>query len=311
MVNDIVKKTFILILALIIATYMIIEYFEEGNKTKEGMSIGITMLGNMASNMPVNAAAAASSLSTALSGQAIGASQRMGIFGAKVVQDAGISGAETAERGAYKGVDTAEKTQIAFAAELSRRQEAIKAEISRKITAVKENVRDTIARVKASVMRKINYIHALYVENKTTLYYIWLTGFALIVLALFGFLKKVFKWAICTVKCLIKRFQNFKNCFFWYLLEIVGQILYLPIRLIVWMGGKTFSRYEKKFWKLLYAIDCKIYDIGGFHVFHFPESVQQKCYDCRFKPFPNIIAHFEEVKKNKDVMGTFRSIIGF
>lgn len=307
MVNDIVKKILIIGLGLIIATYVIIEYFEHKPVIKEGMTPEVTMVGNLISNMPVNAAAAALSMTTALSGQAIGMGQRFGLFGAKVGQDVGIAATEAAHRTTNKGIDTAEKTQIAVSAEISRKTTDIKTQVRDSMN----TVRQKMAEVRSAVADKVKYAHALYESKKSTLYRIWQIGFVLTVLALFGFLKKVFLWAIDTVACLIKRFQNFKSCFFWYLLEIIGQILYLPIRLIVWMGGKSFRKYEKKFWKIVYDVDCKIYDIGGFHVFHFPESVQQKCYDCRFKPFPNIIAHFEEVKKNKDVMGTFRSIIGF
>ena len=307
MVNDIVKKILIIGLGLIIATYVLVEYFEHKPVIKEGMTPEVTMVGNLISNMPVNAAAAAVGLSTALSGQAIGAGQRFGLFGAKVGQDVGIAATEAAHRTTNKGIDTAEKTQIAVSAEISRKTTDIKTQVRDSMN----TVRQKMAEVRSAVADKVKYAHALYESKKSTLYRIWQIGFVLTVLALFGFLKKVFLWAIDTVACLIKRFQNFKSCFFWYLLEIIGQILYLPIRLIVWMGGKSFRKYEKKFWKIVYDVDCKIYDIGGFHVFHFPESVQQKCYDCRFKPFPNIIAHFEEVKKNKDVMGTFRSIIGF
>lgn len=310
MVNDIVKKILIIGLGLIIATYVLVEYFEHKPVIKEGMTAEVAMLGTTLATTPSfvsNAATAATHLATTISGQAIGAGQRFGLFGAKVGQDVGIAATEAAHRTTNKGIDTAEKTQIAVSAEISRKTTDINTQVRDSIKAVS----DKMAQVKTAMYQSLDTIRNIYQENKTTLYRIWQIGFVLTVLALFGFLKKVFLWAIDTVACLIKRFQNFKSCFFWYLLEIIGQILYLPIRLIVWMGGKTFSKYEKKFWKFVYDVDCKIYDIGGFHVFHFPESVQQKCYDCRFKPFPNIIAHFEEVKKNKDVMGTFRSIIGF
>jgi hypothetical protein len=97
-------------------------------------------------------------------------------------------------------------------------------------------------------------------------------------------------WAIHNIEVLIYRVTNFKSCFFWYFLEIIGWILYLPIEFIVWL--LCLQELEKTAWKGLDAVDCVIYDIVGFYLFKHSDAVNQKCYSKVFTPFPTLALPF-------------------
>jgi hypothetical protein len=97
-------------------------------------------------------------------------------------------------------------------------------------------------------------------------------------------------WAIHNIEVLIYRVTNFKSCFFWYFLEIIGWILYLPIEFIVWL--LCLQELEKTAWKGLDAVDCVIYDVVGFYLFKHSDAVNQKCYSKVFTPFPTLALPF-------------------
>ena len=97
-------------------------------------------------------------------------------------------------------------------------------------------------------------------------------------------------WAIHNIEVLIYRITNFKSCFFWYFLEIIGWILYLPIEFIVWLF--CLQDFEKTAWKGLDAVDCVIYGVVGFYLFKHSDAVNQKCYSEVFTPFPTLALPF-------------------
>ena len=84
--------------------------------------------------------------------------------------------------------------------------------------------------------------------------------------------------------------MNFKSCFVWYFLEIVGWLLYLPIEFIVWLF--CLQDLEKYAWKGLDRVDCFIYGITGFYLFKHSDAVNQKCYSKVFTPFPSLAIPF-------------------
>ena len=109
---------------------------------------------------------------------------------------------------------------------------------------------------------------------------------------LLGFLvaSGVGSWAIKNIEVLIYRVMNFKSCFFWYFLEIIGWILYLPIEFIVWLF--CLQEFEKGLWKLLDSVDCFIYDFIGFYLFKHSDEVNKKCYSKLFTSFPKLSIPF-------------------
>lgn len=90
---------------------------------------------------------------------------------------------------------------------------------------------------------------------------------------------------ICTVKTL----QNFPTCFFWYVIQIFGIILYLPFRFLFWLLG--LGRVEDIIWSKLYDLDKQFYNAtgghksndqcSGYHFLHYPCWIVDACYRCR------------------------------
>ncbi len=112
----------------------------------------------------------------------------------------------------------------------------------------------------------------------------------------FVFLGSVFKWTFDHVSCGITWITNFRYCFFWYFLEIIGKILYLPVTLFVWITrqllGFDLRPFVDKFWEYLSELDCLIFSIAGFHIIHYPSDVIAKCYSCEIREFPKFNVKF-------------------
>jgi len=104
------------------------------------------------------------------------------------------------------------------------------------------------------------------------------------VFLVFAFFGSVFTWCFKNITCGLEMFMNFRQCFFWYLLEIIGQTLYLPIRFLVWILG--IQTWEKFTWDKIQAADCAFFDLTGIHVIHYSEYVLKRCYKCNPGPFP-------------------------
>lgn len=84
--------------------------------------------------------------------------------------------------------------------------------------------------------------------------------------------------------CATKMITNFGDCFFFYIFEVFGQILYLPIRIIMWVFITFFSfslyETEKEIWKNIYDLNDSLFPYLGFHIAHYSKSVRDKCYTC-------------------------------
>lgn len=83
------------------------------------------------------------------------------------------------------------------------------------------------------------------------------------------------------VKCTIKMIVNFPQCFIYYLLEIIGNVLYLPIMLIVWAFG--MREIEISMWKMVRDFDNLVNSVAGFYLFKYSNSILNKCYRCKNK----------------------------
>lgn len=86
------------------------------------------------------------------------------------------------------------------------------------------------------------------------------------------------------LKCFMKFLTNMHKCFFFYIVDVVGKFLYLPIRVVMWLSktllGFDLYSTEKKIWKGIEYIDSVIFSIFHFHVIHFPKSIRDDCYTC-------------------------------
>lgn len=161
-------------------------------------------------------------------------------------------------------------------------------------------------------------------EEATKLGQSWMTWTGLVYILLFfgvifsffGYVKKICEWFVNTSACVIEKITNFKTCFFWYLLDIIFEIMYLPIRVILWLASpEMFDVCEVKQVHDMVVrqrdkLDCFIYENYGFHIFRYPHSEQKRCYKCKFKKFPNIAAHFEGIETSS-AEDFFKSLFAF
>lgn len=100
-----------------------------------------------------------------------------------------------------------------------------------------------------------------------------------------------FKAIGSNIKCGFEKIKNLPDCMAWYLFEIVGKILYLPITIILSLFTrakvKEPAMLEKEIWKQLEMLDKIIHRTSGLHIIHFPDAVVNKCYKCKgLVPFP-------------------------
>jgi len=85
--------------------------------------------------------------------------------------------------------------------------------------------------------------------------------------------------------CGIYFLGNIKECIIYYILQMIGTFLYLPVRIFVWFF-KTINIVDlqpvlDKIWEIMEKIDIIIYKYCKFHIIHFPKSVREKCFVCK------------------------------
>jgi hypothetical protein len=98
--------------------------------------------------------------------------------------------------------------------------------------------------------------------------------------------------------CGLKSLSNLTSCMMYYLLDIFGCILYLPITIFVFVLSllhlPAYS-WEKQIWAGLDKIDQKIYKFTKIHIIHYSKSIRNKCYNCKrlkISVFGEIISEF-------------------
>lgn len=94
----------------------------------------------------------------------------------------------------------------------------------------------------------------------------------------------LFTFGLTHLICGLKLLGNIHKCFFYYILDIVGQILYLPARLFLWISNTFFGinlyPFECKIWKYIDIFDLYFFKYSKFHLIHYPKSVRDDCYNC-------------------------------
>jgi len=87
------------------------------------------------------------------------------------------------------------------------------------------------------------------------------------------------------IECLMKFIKNFYKCAIFYFLDLVGKVIYLPIRIILWFFDHVFgySLYdtESKIWDQMEVINDAFFAVSGFHILHFPKQIREDCYMCK------------------------------
>jgi hypothetical protein len=86
------------------------------------------------------------------------------------------------------------------------------------------------------------------------------------------------------VQCLVKMTKNFYKCAIFYILEVIGKIIALPVRICFWaiykFVGVDLYPLGEWLWALVDAIDGVIFSITGLHIAHYPFSIRDECYTC-------------------------------
>lgn len=86
------------------------------------------------------------------------------------------------------------------------------------------------------------------------------------------------------VGCGFKFFENFFDCIFYYIVDAVLYIIYLPIMIIIWAFKKVsidFTYVEERAYNGLKSLNDFLYPIIGFQIIHWPKPVREKCYLCK------------------------------
>ena len=94
----------------------------------------------------------------------------------------------------------------------------------------------------------------------------------------FDAIMKPINMIITYIKCAIKLIINLPKCLLYYGLDTLGFIFYLPFSILFWIFGA--KKQERLVWRGIDKIDKAIYNQSGYHIFHYSESIMNKCYRC-------------------------------
>ena len=94
-------------------------------------------------------------------------------------------------------------------------------------------------------------------------------------------------WVAGNAKCLLSTYKNLNVCWFWYLLNMIAEIVYVPISFILWCIPPLVP-IKKSFVSILESMDSVIFNVIGYHIIHFPCSINKKCFSCEYKFMPNL-----------------------
>ena len=205
------------------------------------------------------------------------------------------SGIEQTQSGTEFVVGETSKTTMEGTAKVQRHVNAGVAQTSRATSSIQDSLKQTMIDLKGKMRNQFDKVK----QNMGLLKF--LRYGIIFVSAVFGYLGKVIAWLFKTVKCSLTWFSNFRQCFFWYFLEIIGQIIYLPFRFLIWlltyMGIYDLECVERDFWSGVSDVDCFIYSLVDFHLFRYSEEVMEKCYSCNPGPFPLPNLNFGSVEE--------------
>jgi len=108
-------------------------------------------------------------------------------------------------------------------------------------------------------------------------------------------------FSISWMLCLFKNIGNMQTCIFYYLLEAIGQILYLPVRIFLFFAsqiGINFYPLETRFWNFIEYLDTLAIGSIGFHISHYPRNIRDQCYNCKRLKVSTLMAHSDPLVKD-------------
>ena len=98
------------------------------------------------------------------------------------------------------------------------------------------------------------------------------------------FVQTLWMFSITNFLCAMRMMNNASYCAFFYILDILGQILYLIPTLLIFalsLLGLPAYEWEKALWCMLDGADAWCIDNIGIHIIHFPQSIRTTCFSCR------------------------------
>jgi hypothetical protein len=104
----------------------------------------------------------------------------------------------------------------------------------------------------------------------------------------------IFTFSMSWMMCLFKNISNMQTCIFYYLLEAIGQILYLPFRITFWLAYQlkfNVYPYETQLWDGVEYVDKIVLKALGFHISHYPKNIRDQCYNCKRLKISTLVKH--------------------
>jgi len=118
----------------------------------------------------------------------------------------------------------------------------------------------------------------------------------------FKYIPRIFLWLASYITGGLRFITNLNKCFGWYFLDMFGHVLYSPIKFLFWLFSLT--DIEDMIWKYAEEIDCYVKNTTNFHLIHYSDSIQDRCYSfCpdEFPQFPDLDWRFNPPSLNADL----------
>lgn len=278
MKDELWKKILLSILGLIIITVFVYTIFEENLQEGLGDEAAIAITSAQGTIQRTIRSITANIFNFAKimmdkAAFAFSSSQRTALAAQEAGRDAVNASQEAGRDATIAGQATLQRTTI---------------DIRRSIMLKLSTLRITLGQKLSSVISRWNTLQG------------WMTLFGILgVVILVGkWIYKVLRWFVMSVVCGIQFLGKFNSCFFWYLLDIIGNIIYFISYFffcglwdfLIWTfgGGEDFlyNLYWKPMMDGIKAIDCYFFDLTGVHLIHFNDNIIKKCYNCNPGPFP-------------------------
>lgn len=97
---------------------------------------------------------------------------------------------------------------------------------------------------------------------------------------------QIFKALFSYLECGFQMVTRLPECWYYYSLDLFAQLLYFPIRFLVWMC--SISSLEKAIWDYIEDADEMVHDATGFHIVHYSDTITKRCYSCKVSPMPKL-----------------------
>jgi hypothetical protein len=118
------------------------------------------------------------------------------------------------------------------------------------------------------------------------------------------FIQYIWEFAFTNFTCGMKMLQNIQVCFIYYVLDVLGHILYLIPMIVFWFfdlctpNEHIGSSLERTVWSKLDAVDRWTISNLGFHIIHFSKPVRDQCYNCKRLKITTFVGKATEIVRD-------------